>query len=85
MLSSLLTSIIVVILSPSYIDIYIITAVIALLITVVYKTPPPPPRYVTYAHHIPYATIYYISFVQWSFQEPKLEVPIIYKAYVMPM
>ena len=24
-------------------------------------------------------------FVQWPFQEPKLEVPTIYKAYIRPM
>ena len=25
------------------------------------------------------------SYVQWPFQDPKLEVPTIYKAYVRPM
>ena len=26
-----------------------------------------------------------ISYIQWEFQDPKLEVPTIYKAYIRPM
>jgi hypothetical protein len=33
-----------------------------------------------------YSSLYiYYTYNQWPFQEPKLEVPTIYKAYIRPM
>ena len=38
-----------------------------------------------WARPIPAYIYIYYTYNQWPFQEPKLEVPTIYKAYIRPM